>query len=181
MASKPTLQEVEPWGTYYWLPRMKTPLHRRVGWSKFQVWQCCPWSWTPEQICNSIWWKVQRATEGTFPYPWPPIDHRLPTTENFRIVGRKGQNLTRTVRVNFVRVNQSTPNNNTGKYQLSHIWDHILHNTPKLKFKNWKNTVLYISSILSSTAMSSFVNITFSSDTDEAICGTGENSVNKSN
>ena len=33
----------------------------------------------------------------------------------------------------FIRVNNPTLNNNVGKFNLSHIWDRVLINTPGLK------------------------------------------------
>ena len=35
----------------------------------------------------------------------------------------------------FIRVNNPNLNNNTGKFNLSHIWDRVLLNTPGLNLK----------------------------------------------
>ena len=44
--------------------------------------------------------------------------------ENFSIVGRKEQNLSRLIKESmFIRVNSPSLNKNIGKYHLSHIWD----------------------------------------------------------
>ena len=36
----------------------------------------------------------------------------------------------------FIRVNNPTLNRNVGKYNLHHIWDRVLSNTPDLKIDN---------------------------------------------
>ena len=35
----------------------------------------------------------------------------------------------------YIRVNNSSPNKNIGKYHLCHIWDEVLFNISKLKLK----------------------------------------------
>ena len=56
---------------------------------------------------------------------------------NFTIVGREGQNLTRAIKeALFIRVNDPSLNRNIGKYHLPHIWDEVLHSTSELKL-NW--------------------------------------------
>ena len=41
----------------------------------------------------------------------------------------------------YIRVNNLTLNRNMGKYNLSHIWDRVLFNTPDLKIDNDKGNV----------------------------------------
>ena len=49
---------------------------------------------------------------------------------NFTIVGREDQNLTRAIKeALFIRVNDPSLNRNIGKYHLPHIWDEVLHTT----------------------------------------------------
>ena len=57
------------------------------------------------------------------------------TTEtSFNIIGREDQGLARTIKESiYIRVNNPTLNQNIGKYNLSHIWDRVLFNTPGLK------------------------------------------------
>ena len=56
---------------------------------------------------------------------------------NFSIIGREDQNLTRAIKeALFIRVNDPSLNRNIGKYHLPHIWDEILHKTTKLKLKH---------------------------------------------
>ena len=39
----------------------------------------------------------------------------------------------------FIRVNNPTLNNNIGKFNLPHIWDRVLINTPGLKLNNFNS------------------------------------------
>ena len=48
----------------------------------------------------------------------------ITTVENFRIIGREGNNMARTIKeAIYIRLNNTTLNRNVGKYKLSHIWD----------------------------------------------------------
>ena len=67
-----------------------------------------------------------------------PIHHHNNQTNhpsnNFKIIGREGHNLSRYIKESiFIRVNNPTLNNNVGKFNLPHIWDRVLINTPGLK------------------------------------------------
>ena len=56
--------------------------------------------------------------------------------DNFSIVGREDQNLTRTIKeALYIRVNNLSLNKNIGKYHLPHIWDEVLCNSRELKLK----------------------------------------------
>ena len=58
-----------------------------------------------------------------------PINHN-----NFKIIGREGHHIFRYIKeFIFIRVNNPTLNNNVGKFNLPHIWDRVLINTPGLK------------------------------------------------
>ena len=58
------------------------------------------------------------------------------TSDNFNILGRDDQALTRTIKeAMYIRVNNPTLNRNIGKFSLNHIWDRVL-NTPGLKIAN---------------------------------------------
>ena len=58
-----------------------------------------------------------------------PINHN-----NFNIIGSEGHHLSRYIKESiFIRVNNPTSNNNVGKFNLPHIWDRVLINTPGLK------------------------------------------------
>ena len=59
------------------------------------------------------------------------------TDTSFNIIGREDQRQARTIRGSiFIRVNNPTLNQNIGKYNLSHIWDRVLFNTPGLKLSS---------------------------------------------
>ena len=70
----------------------------------------------------------------------PPIQvhsqftgHQL-SPDNFNILGREGQDLTRLIKESiYIRVNNPMLNRNIGKFQLSHIWDRVLFSTSNLK------------------------------------------------
>ena len=52
----------------------------------------------------------------------------------FKIIEREGHHMSRYIKeFIFIRVNNPTLNNNIGKFNLPHIWDRVLINTPGLK------------------------------------------------
>ena len=56
------------------------------------------------------------------------------TEDSFSIIGRQDQGQARTIKESiYIRVNNPTLNQNIGKYNLNHIWDRALFNTPGLK------------------------------------------------
>ena len=58
------------------------------------------------------------------------------TLNNFSIVGREEQNLSRLIKESmFIIVNNPSLNRNIGKYHLSHILDEVLINNVELKLK----------------------------------------------
>ena len=73
--------------------------------------------------------------------PSPIHDHHNTTghdifLDNFSIVGREDQNLTKSIKkAIFIRVNDPSFNRNIGNYQLPHIWDEVLIHSPGLRFK----------------------------------------------
>ena len=73
--------------------------------------------------------------------PSPIYDHsnitgHQVTIDNFNIVGREDQNLSRVIKeALYIRVNNPSLNRNIGKYHLPHIWDEVLLNTSELKLK----------------------------------------------
>ena len=71
-----------------------------------------------------------------------PIHHHsintgLPTTQdNFKIIGKESHGNARTIKGSiYIMVNNPTLNRNIGKFNLHHIWDRVLLNTPGLKIK----------------------------------------------
>ena len=73
--------------------------------------------------------------------PSPIYDHcnitgHSTTLNNFSIVGREEQNLSRLIKESmYIRVNNPSLNRNIGKYHLPHIWDEVLVNNTELKLK----------------------------------------------
>ena len=73
--------------------------------------------------------------------PSPIYDHsnisgHSTTINNFTVVGREEQNLSRRIKESmFIRVNSPSLNKNIGKYHLPHIWDEVLVNNTELKLK----------------------------------------------
>ena len=74
--------------------------------------------------------------------PSPIFDHYNTSghninINNFTIVGREDQNLTRATKETlFIRVSDPSLNRNIGKYHLPDIWDEVLHKTSELKLKH---------------------------------------------
>ena len=71
-----------------------------------------------------------------------PIHDHFNTTghevslDNFSIVGREDQSITRTIReAMLIKVDNPSLNRNIGKYQLPHIWDEVLVKSPELELK----------------------------------------------
>ena len=69
------------------------------------------------------------------------VEHRQPQStghqlsqDNFNIIGREGQDLTRKIKESiYIKVNNPTFNRNIGKFHLNHIWDRVLFSTPNIK------------------------------------------------
>ena len=77
-----------------------------------------------------------------------PIHHHsnqtgYPTNQNnFQIIGREGHGLARNIKESiFIRVNNSTLNRNIGEFNLPHIRDRFLLNTPGLTLKRHAQAV----------------------------------------
>ena len=71
-----------------------------------------------------------------------PIHHHSNSTghpvspECFTIVHRESQGVTRNIKEPiYICVNDPSLNRNWGKYQLPHIWDQVLQDTPALQLK----------------------------------------------
>ena len=74
--------------------------------------------------------------------PSPIYDHsnntgHQVTIDNFSIVGREDQNLSRAIiEALYIRVNNPSLNRNIRKYHLPHIWDEVLFHNSELKLKS---------------------------------------------
>ena len=76
-----------------------------------------------------------------------PISHN-----NFQMIVWEGHSLARNVKKSiFIRVNNPILNRNIGKFNLPHIWDRVLLNTPGLKLKWHVHTVGHVNSNNSNT------------------------------
>ena len=66
-----------------------------------------------------------------------------PTSQNnFQIIGKEGHGLARNIEESiFIRINNPTLNRNIGKFNLPHIWDRVLLNTPGLNLKRHAQAV----------------------------------------
>ena len=73
--------------------------------------------------------------------PSPIHDHsnisgHTTSLDNFSIVGREENNLSRLIRESmYIRVNGPSLNKNIGKFHLPHLWDEVLNNSRELKLK----------------------------------------------
>ena len=71
--------------------------------------------------------------------PSPIYDHysnsgHITSIENFKIIGREGNNMARAIKeAIYIRVNNPTLNRNIEKYKLPHIWVRVLYSIPVLK------------------------------------------------
>ena len=79
--------------------------------------------------------------------PSPIHAHIQPTGNNitdtsFNIIGREDLGWAKTIKESiYIGVNNPTLNQNIGEYNLSHIWDRVLFDTPGLKLSSSQQTV----------------------------------------
>ena len=95
------------------------------------------WSWMGEgDFWCSLFKEHQKSPSPIHDYC--NISGHKADINNFSIIGREDQNLTRAIKeALFIRVNDPSLNRNIGKYHLPHIWDEVLHKTTKLKLNHW--------------------------------------------
>ena len=73
--------------------------------------------------------------------PSPINDHNnisghTTSLDNFSIVGREENNLSRLIKESmYIRVYGPSLNKNIGKFHLPHLWDEVLNNSRELKLK----------------------------------------------
>ena len=71
---------------------------------------------------------------------------------NFQIIGKEGHSLDRNIKKSiFIRVNNPTLNRNIGKFNLPHIWDRVLLDTPGFNLKRHAQAVGHVNSNNSNT------------------------------
>ena len=119
MASRPTSKAVTLSGTYWSPPRKK------ILWS------------TKVETSRTFGERYKEHLKGPSPIHQHSNHTGHPTNHNnFQIMGREGHNLPRNIEESiFIRVNNPTLNRNIGKFNLPHIWDMVLLNTPGLNLK----------------------------------------------
>ena len=84
-------------------------------------------------------YKEHLKAPSTFHHQSSQTGHTT-SNNNFQIIGREGHNLARNIKESiYIRVNNPTLNNNTGKFNLPHIWDRVLLNTKGLNLKRKVN------------------------------------------
>ena len=91
---------------------------------------------------------IQRTPEGPLPIHQHSNHTGHPTSHNnFQIIGREGHSLARNIKESiFIRINNPTSNRNIGKFNLPHIWDRVLLNTPGLTLKRHTHTIGHVNS-----------------------------------
>ena len=117
-------------------PKDKDPITNKSG--VIYRFKCSHHGCTEEYIGESARNFAERFKEHQ-KAPSPIFDHcnisgHNININNFTVVGREDQNLTRAIKeALFIRVNDPSLNRNIGKYHLPHIWDEVLHTTSELK------------------------------------------------
>ena len=111
--------------TSWWLPKTKILLPKREGWYTDS-------STTGWNVMTNISKNPQHFGRGSKNTQRPPpnITGHTTTTDNFSIVKREDQYLTRTTKESiYIKVNNPSLNKNIGKYHLPHTWGEVLLNT----------------------------------------------------
>ena len=120
-------------------PKDKDPITNKSG--VIYRYTCSEHGCEEEYIGESTRTFVERFKEHQ-KAPSPIFDHYNTSghninINNFTIVGREDQNLTRATKETlFIRVSDPSLNRNIGKYHLPDIWDEVLHKTSELKLKH---------------------------------------------
>ena len=123
-------------------PKDKEPKDQKSG--LIYSYQCVDIACSEEYIVETSRTLRQRYKEHP-KQPSPIHAHiqktaHIPTTNNLNIIWREDYSLARTIKeAIYLRVNNPTLNRNTGKYNLNHIWDRVLFNTPGLKLDSSQN------------------------------------------
>ena len=125
MVYRPTSKVTAP-SKAYWSPlRTRTPWLTKVGNEYIR------------ETSRTFGERFKERLKEPSPIHHHSISTGHPTTQhNFKIIGREGHGPARTIKESiYIRVNNPALNRNIGKYNLHHIWDRVLLNTPGLKIK----------------------------------------------
>ena len=97
----------------------------------------CPHTNCTEQYMEEHCGKSKGTSQGPTPIHQHSSTSGHPISPGyFSIIHRESQGITRNIKkAMFIRVNDSSLNRNIGNYQLLHIWDQILQDTPTLQLK----------------------------------------------
>ena len=88
-------------------------------------------------IGQNLWGQAQGTPQGPIPihHHSHSIGHPV-SPKCSTIVDRKPQEVTRNIKeAMYIHVNDPSLNRNLGKYQIPHIWDEVLQDTPSLCLK----------------------------------------------
>ena len=136
MGLKYNLKDVIPSKTSSWPQKTKIHSSKKVG-SYIDI-SVTGWI-VMMSILESQQEILKRGTRNKAPSPI--YDHLTTsghdvTIDNFMILGREDQNLSRTIKeALYIRANNPSLNRNIGKYHLPHIWDEVLLNISELNLK----------------------------------------------
>ena len=101
----------------------------------------CPQINCPSAYIGESGRSLGDRVKGHFKAPSPIHLHSTTTghpmdPEQFNIIHKEVNSLSRTIKeAMFIHVQDPTLNRNLGKYQLPHIWDHLLQASPTLQLK----------------------------------------------
>ena len=107
-----------------------------------------PTNQLPQCIYRRIWQILRGKSQEILQGPSPIHLHSTTTghpmdPEQFSIVHKEVNSHSRTIKeAMFIWVQDPTLNRNLGKYQLTHIWDHLLMASPTLQCKPSTHTPL---------------------------------------
>ena len=117
-------------------PKDKDPIDRKSG--------AIYWYQCGEFVCNEEYIKETSRTfreryKEHLKEPSPIYAHNAQAGHStiFTIKGKEDHGLARTIKESiYIRINNPTLIGIWGKYNLHHIWDRVLFNTPDLKISN---------------------------------------------
>ena len=138
IAYRPTSKVVIPSGTYWCPPKDKDTIVSQSG--TIYWFQCGDLSYDDGYIGETPRIFSERFKEhlkDSSPIHQQSNHTGHPTSQNnFQIIRREEHGIARNIKESiFIRVNNPTLNRSIGKFNLPHIWDRVLLNTPGLNFK----------------------------------------------
>ena len=140
---KPSSKVVAPSKTYWSPPGQRPCCQQKWGYILVPVWWPYLWWWIHKGNLHDLWWKIQRTPEGSLTrHHHSSNTGHLTTQQNFQIIEMEGYALARNIKESiFTMVNHPTLNKDIGKFNLPHIWDRVLLNSPGLTLKRHAQAV----------------------------------------